>query len=74
MKMRKLIVRRDTSSCAFISNRSHVAVRLLSNRSKMESKYDENIKVAHEPLDILTSFYILKKQNHNNVIYTAVLQ
>ena len=30
---------------------SYVAVRLLSKRSKMASKYDENIKVAHGPLN-----------------------
>jgi len=32
----------------FLTNRFHVAVRLLSNRSQMTSKYGKNKKVAHE--------------------------
>ena len=32
-----------------LTNRFHVAVRLLSNRSQMTSKCDKKKKVAHEP-------------------------
>ena len=34
----------------FLTNRFHVAVRLLSNRSQMTSKYGKNKKVAHEAM------------------------
>jgi len=45
----------------YLTNRFHVAVRLLSDRSQMTSKCSKNKQVAHEPLgecvtDVLTTF------------------
>ena len=44
-----------------LKNRFQIAVRLLSNRSRMTSKCGKNKKVAHEPsvecvTDVLTTF------------------
>ena len=45
----------------YLTNRFHVAVRLLSDRSQMTSKCGKNKQVAHEPLgecvtDVLITF------------------
>jgi len=51
-----------------LTNRSHVAVRLFSNRSQMTSEFEKNTKkVAHEAIvECVTDVY--------DVIYTSVLQ
>ena len=49
------------TNTVYLTNRSHVAVRLFSNRSKMTSKCGKNKKVAHKAIaecvtDVLTTF------------------
>ena len=46
--------------CIHLTNRFHVAVRLLSNRSQMTSKCGKNKKVAHEAIaECVTDFDVI---------------